>query len=126
MPGRTPSQTVGPYLHIGLTGQYGFDKVTREQLEAKLFPEEEAAAPAAPEPKQFTFQKHYDDWVAEYTGIHSPQYLRKLKHVPGQLHEFFGPEAVAGAALRPKAERRIPVGHERPVLHLTLLSLMAS
>jgi protocatechuate 3,4-dioxygenase alpha subunit len=27
MPGRTPSQTVGPFLHIGLTGQYGFREV---------------------------------------------------------------------------------------------------
>jgi protocatechuate 3,4-dioxygenase alpha subunit len=27
MPGRTPSQTVGPYLHIGLTGQYGFREI---------------------------------------------------------------------------------------------------
>jgi protocatechuate 3,4-dioxygenase alpha subunit len=27
MPGRTPSQTVGPYLHIGLTAQYGFREI---------------------------------------------------------------------------------------------------
>jgi protocatechuate 3,4-dioxygenase, alpha subunit len=32
MPGRTPSQTVGPFLHIGLTGQYGFREVFHSTL----------------------------------------------------------------------------------------------
>jgi protocatechuate 3,4-dioxygenase, alpha subunit len=32
MPGRTPSQTVGPFLHIGLTGLYGFREVFHSTL----------------------------------------------------------------------------------------------
>ena len=75
-----------------LAGPHGYDLVTREAMEAELFPR---ADKKEADPGTLTFAEHYALWVKENTGVLSPQTIRQQAHVPAEL-ERYAPNSRAG------------------------------
>jgi|GEM_PF-1397301 len=80
-----------------LAGPGGMQEVTREMMEAHLFPEAESEIkkkPVVADPRTLNFVQHYEQWVAENQGILKPAYLHKFKSV-AKLLQAFRPKARA-------------------------------